>query len=838
MVDFTKRLTKKINEKPLDPVKIYDKLDRASDKGPLRPVQQSLLTEWHNKHRNERDLILKLNTGQGKTLIGLLMLESKLNEGLGPALYLCPNKFLVHQTYNEAIQFGINCVLTEDELPDDFLSSTAIFITSVQKLFNGLSKFGIGPRSMTIGSILMDDAHSCIQSIRDSCVIKLKQTDTAYTEILTLFQESLKDQGAGTYADILRKEYNAFLPVPYWDWCDRHIEVSAILSKHSSGPDIRFSWPLLKDMVKDCLCVISGTGLEISPYLPPLHMFGSYHSAKHRFFMSATVTDDSLFTKGLGLSDKTVTEPLVYKDEKWSGEKMVLIPSLIHPDLTRETVVEMLAKPMATRKFGIVALSPSFEHCKDWGGYGAIVATKEDIDTRVQALRNKAHEKTLVIVNRYDGIDLPDDSCRILILDRKPSPETILDRYTDLCRPNSDVTTTKVTRTIEQGMGRAVRGEKDYCVIILIGPDLVKAIRTKEARSFFSSQTQLQIELGFEIAQAVKEETPEGTTPANSLRNIINQSIKRDSGWKEFYAQKMNTLSTGAATPKMLHVFATELKAELKYQEGKYDAAVSIIQEFINAFLKDDTEKGWYLQEMARYLYPKSKSESNKIQVGAHQKNRFLLKPRTGMVVTKITITSQKRVGNILNWIKQFDTFEELSLSLEGILSSLRFMVDADTFEKAFDDLGKTLGFECQRPDKEWKAGPDNLWALRDGEYLLVECKSEAALNRAEVYKHETGQMNNSCAWFDDHYSTSKVKRLMIIPALKLAKGAGFNAEVEALRNDKLQKLVSNVRAFFSELKGLDLKNLSETRLQQFIDLHELRVEDIASKYSEKFHTA
>ena len=80
MVDFKKRLTNKDLPKVLDPVEIYDTLDRASDKGPLRPAQLAVLSEWYESRRNERDVILKLHTGQGKTLVGLLLLQSKLNE--------------------------------------------------------------------------------------------------------------------------------------------------------------------------------------------------------------------------------------------------------------------------------------------------------------------------------------------------------------------------------------------------------------------------------------------------------------------------------------------------------------------------------------------------------------------------------------------------------------------------------------------------------------------------------------------------------------------------------------------------------------------------------------
>src|SRR5439155_24936354 len=99
MVDFTKRLAKKQIERPLSPLEIYEKLDRASDKGPLRPAQSAVLTEWHGRRRDNRDVIVKLHTGQGKTLVGLLILQSKLNEKENAGVYLCPNNFLVNQTH-------------------------------------------------------------------------------------------------------------------------------------------------------------------------------------------------------------------------------------------------------------------------------------------------------------------------------------------------------------------------------------------------------------------------------------------------------------------------------------------------------------------------------------------------------------------------------------------------------------------------------------------------------------------------------------------------------------------------------------------------------------------
>ena len=60
------------------------------------------------------------------------------------------------------------------------------------------------------------------------------------------------------------------------------------------------------------------------------------------------------------------------------------------------------------------------------------------------------------IVNRYDGIDLPDDMCRILIIDSKPYSENLTDRYEENCRPSSEITLLRIVRSIEQGLGRCI----------------------------------------------------------------------------------------------------------------------------------------------------------------------------------------------------------------------------------------------------------------------------------------------------------------------------------------------------------------------------------------------
>ncbi|MVF24613.1 DEAD/DEAH box helicase [Methylocaldum sp. BRCS4] len=834
MVDFKKRLAGKKAEKPIDPVKLYDTLDRAHDKGPLRPAQLSVLTEWFDKYKETRDAIVKLHTGQGKTLIGLLLLQARLNESKGPALYLCPDNFLIAQTCEQAKQFGISTCLADPDIPQAFLDGEKILVTSVQKLFNGLTRFGLHRHSINVGTLLMDDAHACADTIREACRIRIPSNEPAYSALKALFAEDLEQQGVGTYADICNDKRDALLPVPYWAWIQHETEVASILSVNSDRTSIKYAWPLLKDMIGQCQAVISGAAIEIEPYIPPLVAFGSYWKAEHRIFMSATVTDDAFLVKGLQLKPETIISPITYSKESWSGEKMVLLPSLISDDLNRERIVKGFAEQNTKRRSGLVALVPSFLKTKDWQAYGAVVANKDNVYETIEELRKGNYDKAVVLANRYDGIDLPDDTCRILVFDGKPFSESLIDLYQESCRPNSESTLMRVIRTVEQGMGRSVRGEKDYSVVVIIGTDITRLVRDKVSRRHLSPQMSVQIEIGLELAEMAQQEIEEGVEPSSAFNGLIRQCLSRDEDWKTFYVEQMEKAKPAGANERILRAYAAELNAEQAYINGDYSSASGILQGLLDSGTIDQEDKAWYLQEMARYYYRANRTESQRLQIAAHKSNRLLLKPASGVTVAKLTIISQGRVERIAEWVKGFEDYAQLDVNLSDILGRLVFGTKADKFEQALDELSRALGFAGERPDKEWKEGPDNLWALDDTQYIVWECKSEVETTRAEINKREAEQMNRSSAWFEKHYSGAKAKRIIIHPTNIVASAAAFTHEVEAMRENELRRFVKAVRTFFKSFEAINFRDLSPVHIQELLNSHNLAISNLLSGYTKK----
>jgi len=841
MVDFKKKIALKSKSKITNPIELYNTLDRKSIAGPLRPVQEYALNEWYNNRKDERDLIVKLHTGEGKTLIGLLMLQSALNLGEGPCIYVCPNIYLVGQVCGEAQKFGIPfCIIDKNNtIPNEFLLGEKILITHAHKLFNGKSIFGIGNNFTKTGTIILDDSHACIDVLKDAFTITITKdkNESIYSRILSLFSDDLIEQGEGSYFDIKAGEYETFMMVPYWAWNSKRIELLSILSEYSSVNEIQFVWPLMKDKIIEYSCFVSGSKVEIAPYNINVEQFGTFSRAKRRILMSATTQEDIFFVKGLDFSRDAVSSPIVYPQLRWSGEKMMLMPSSIDENCDRDLVATKFAS-MKPKKIGIVAIVSNTKRANYYNKLGAkFPKNNQELFSVIDDLRKGNFGNTVVINNRYDGIDLPDESCRILIMDSMPFLNNYSDRYEEKCCPNSEIINKKIAQKIEQGIGRAVRGEKDYCAILVIGSDIEKFMRGVLTRKYFSAQTQKQIEIGFEVAKMAKEEIREDDPSMKQIFSLIDQILKRDEGWKEYYNTEMDGIIQENIENRIYDRYVEENKLEKLFSQGEYELAVERTQNFIDKFIHNDLEKGWYLEQMARYAYMYSEEKSERLQKTAFKKNSQLLKPKEGVMYSKISFLNENRMLRFRKNISKYDSFEEFNLHINEVIENLSFGVDAEKFESSLKKLGEFLGYVSQRPDKEIRKGPDNLWCVSNKKYVFFECKSEVDDNRNAIKKSEAGQFNNHCGWFKDEYGDLvDVLRIMIIPTRKLAHDADFSEKVFVMRRKGLKKLKDNLKICVKEIKKYELDSLSDERIQGYLDMYKLNIESFTENYIEDIY--
>jgi len=607
------------------------------------------------------------------------------------------------------------------------------------------------------------------------------------------------------------------------------------LAEHKDEQCIKYSWDLIKDSIEKYDCYITGNKIEISPYNIETKKFGVFEHAKHRILMSATTQDDSFFIKGLNFNINSVRNPLRNQEQPWSGEKMIILPSLIDDSLDRQLIITELMK-IEQNNFGIVSIVPNTKKTKIYENQGGIIVNASNIFDEIDKLKKGVFTQVVVFNNRYDGIDLPDESCRILVIDSKPYFENLCDQYEEMCRPDSDIVNKKIAQKIEQGLGRGVRGEKDYCVILIIGNDIVNFMRNKKTREYFSEQTRKQIDIGLEISKFAQEDTAT-QEPSNSLCELIVQCIRRDEGWKAYYLDEMNKMKEDTNSLKIYDILGEEKQIEDCFMQGEYAQAFGLMQSFIDKHQEmSNYDKGWYLQQLARYSYYADKTKFNEIQKSAFRLNNELLKPRNGINYVRVSYVDCNRLAKIREFLNKFEDYQELMLSINEILENLSFAVDHEKFEDSLQKVGELFGFISQRPDKEIKKGPDNLWCCTNNEYMIFECKNEVLDTREAIKKSEVGQMNNHCGWFESEYGTEvKVSRFMIIPIKKIEYSANFTHEVKIIRKSGLRKLKNVVKDFVQELNPYDLGNITDEKLQEIIDRNELYPEKFKVDFSEDY---
>ena len=302
MVDFKSLVKKKRTVDVTDLLKLFESLDRQTSHTDLRPAQLQALQTLSSR-RKDRDTVLKISTGAGKTTVALLYLQSHMEEKEEPVVYLCPTNQLVEQVQQEAVNLGIEALVYpagEPHPPVDGTSGKAIILCTYDKLFNAITTFDRSDVYLRPCAMVLDDAHAGVEEVRDAFTLRITGGGL-HKNLLSLLGAQCEQFKPGLWQFILKGDPLRSLEVPFWIWQPLLDETQRLLDSYSEDKTLIFVWPFLRDILRWCRCVVSGAGIEIVPDVLPVNKSLAYSEAKHRLFMSATLADDSVLVRELAL---------------------------------------------------------------------------------------------------------------------------------------------------------------------------------------------------------------------------------------------------------------------------------------------------------------------------------------------------------------------------------------------------------------------------------------------------------------------------------------------------------------------------------------------------------
>jgi replicative superfamily II helicase len=789
-MDFNKLRAKKVRSVVTDPVEIFRRLPKPEGINDLYTSQAEVLNAWF-ANRQAKDTILKLHTGGGKTLVGLLIGQSSLNETGEPVLYLVPTVQLVRQTIEKAMALGIPTVpyVRGEPLNADFVNGKAIMVATYRALFNGKSKFGLrgSPSPQNVSTIILDDAHAAFSVVRESFTIEVSRDNDIYNELSSQFRQVFGEVGKlGTFDDIVSNKEYAILEIPYWAWHQKLDVVREILKNDSFG----LEWALLRDQLHLCHALISRRSFTITPIQPLVNLFPTFFDAPHRIYMSATIADDSDIVRTFDVDPAVVNTTLSSRSLAGISERMILIPDLMPCKPNLNNVLKALFNQTASANLGAVVLTSSDQKAQQWGKIATPVTGTTDVERKVIALQEKKELGPFVFSNRYDGMDLPGDSCRLLVLSGLPSGTSNYELFKASALYGGKTITKMMAQRIEQGIGRGSRGAGDYCVVILTGTDLSGWISKKANFAFLTSATRAQLEIGEEISKEV--------TDIEGIINIVQQCYNRDKDWIEYHAESLAELTDSDSQNKDLEEAGVERKAINLWQDGHYEKAIKTIDKYLEKNNSIDNQtRGWLVQLSARIAdsWGNSSLAEDK-QQRAYALNRNLIRPRVRPPYLPQP-RHQSQSEEIVRQINEFRDHRGFLKAFEENVSYLNPNSSANQFEQSLCELAKMIGIYAERHDDNGE-GPDVLWLLPDKVGFVIEAKSRKKEQNA-LTKEEHGQLLVADEWFTRNYPDYRSVRISVHPtnqATKVAEAGGSYA----LTFKALESLISDARAVLTKL--------------------------------------
>jgi len=456
-----------------------------------RPAQAHVLDTYGREHISTPDVAIELPTGEGKTLIALLIGDWALDEGRSVA-YLTGTRQLAEQVEAQAHQLSGLVVhrFWGGNYPgaalDDYHQAQAIGVMNYWVYFNSR------PRVAPADLVIFDDAHIAEQPLSGLFTLRIPRYDDVelYRALCDLVlahtdaYANLRAMRDGAAPPSIPPELLAFNDwATVLDAAETTIERSA--SVNPNDGKLRWVWPALRGHLDRCGVLIGPSAIEIRPYHPPTQTIPGYAQSKQRIYLSATLGTMGDLQRRLGVRPVTpITVPAELQRAN-TGDRLLLLNPSESPGLAPEV------------------LNVALEHARHAGRAAWLCASHAEADELQEALERvgrpvfrlwpgedtaieawrQAPAGDLVAAGRFDGLDFADDTCRLVILPSIPAASTEFERFAVAYLGDATFMRHRIGQRVTQALGRANRSEDDWALYFGLDPGFAERLADPTVRA-------------------------------------------------------------------------------------------------------------------------------------------------------------------------------------------------------------------------------------------------------------------------------------------------------------------------------------------------------------------
>jgi len=480
------------------------------DRGPqiqhLWSHQADIIREYH-KNISNKDIALELPTGAGKTLVGLLIAEWRRISKKERVVYLCPTKQLVFQVQQKAKEYGIKADVLVGKQSDypagkfaDYASGNTIAITTYSAIFN------TNPKINDPETIIFDDAHAGENYIAKMWSLSISRKDhkDLYNKLIDLYSQELPDY---LYSILNNDNPNPYqkqsidlLPNPKFSL--KFQALTELIDAHTENNELAYPWQIIRSKISACYAFFSWPEILIRPWIPPSLTHAPFSDARQRLFMSATLGAGGELERITGIPNIFRIPVPPGWDKQSTGRRLFIFPDRAFSNKKYES---WIAEIIRANDRSLV-LTPHNLSLSSFVNFIEKLITEHkilkanDVEESMEPFITNS-KAVLTLTNRYDGIDLPGETCRILIVYDLPASVNLQERFLWSKLGLSIVLKDRIRTRITQAVGRCTRNSTDYATVIMVGEKLFDFCVNRGNRSEFHPELRAEIDFGLDNSE-------------------------------------------------------------------------------------------------------------------------------------------------------------------------------------------------------------------------------------------------------------------------------------------------------------------------------------------------